>query len=266
MDTVTATAGPEAIVATARQHGCRAIAFTYNDPVIWAEYAIDIAQVARNQGIKTVAVTAGYINPEARREFFHWIDAANVDLKAFTEKFYRKLTQTHLAPVLDTLKYLKRETDIWFEITNLIIPGENDGESETRRMCDWIVNELGETVPCHFTAFHPDFKMMDTPATPAETLSRAREIALDSGIRFAYVGNVYDQQRESTYCPSCAHILIKRNWYKLDAYHIRNGCCTNCGQNIPGVFENSPGNWGRRRQPVHIHDPNHYINLSIRRS
>lgn len=256
MDTLAGKAGPDAIVAAALQHGCRAIAFTYNDPVIWAEYAIDIAKVARQANIKTVAVTAGYISPQARRDFYQHIDAANVDLKAFTETFYRKLTQTSLAPVLDTLKYLKHETDVWFEITNLMIPGENDNADETKRLCDWIVAELGSDVPCHFTAFHPDFKMMDTPRTPHATLIRAREIAVQAGIRFAYVGNVHDPTHESTYCPGCGKMVIERDWYELGPYHLdEQGCCTFCSQQIPGIFDDTcPGAWGRKRLPIAIRD------------
>ncbi len=253
MDTLASLATPEAIVQAAKDTGSRSIAFTYNDPVIWAEYAIDIAKAARPAGLKTVAVTAGYISEEARGEFFDHIDAANVDLKAFNETFYRKLTQTHLQPVLDTLVYLKRQTDVWFEITTLVIPGQNDSDDELRAMCDWIVNELGPDVPVHFTAFHPDFKMMDTPRTPHETLLRARQIALDAGARFAYVGNVHDPTNESTYCPGCGMLLIERNWYDLGVYDLKDGCCPGCGTKIPGVFEDVAGHWGRRRLPVRIH-------------
>jgi pyruvate formate lyase activating enzyme len=252
MDTLATGGSPEAIVAAAKQTGCRSIAFTYNDPTIWAEYAIDIARVARAEGIKTVAVTAGYINPEARTEFYRWMDAANVDLKGFTDVFYRKLCQGQLQPVLDTLTYLRRETDVWFEITNLMIPGENDSEDETRRMCDWIVTSLGPDVPTHFTAFHPDFKMMDTPATPHETLVRAREIALDCGIRFPYVGNVYDKDHESTWCPTCGRLLIGRDWYELSEWNLDANRCAACATVIPGVFEETPGRWGRQRVPIRI--------------
>lgn len=250
MDTLASLATPDTIVQAAKEAGCRSIAFTYNDPVIWAEYAIDIARAAQPAGLKTVAVTAGYINPEARAEFFRWIDAANVDLKAFSETFYRKLTQTQLKPVLDTLVYLKHETDVWFEITTLVIPGENDSPEELNTMCDWIVDKLGPDVPVHFTAFHPDYKMLDTPRTPHETLMRARQTALDAGVRYAYVGNVHDVQRESTYCPDCGVLLIERDWYNLGQYKIKDGRCPGCGVNIAGVFENQPGHWGRRRLPV----------------
>jgi pyruvate formate lyase activating enzyme len=252
MDTLASHAGPEAIVDAALKSGCRSIAFTYNDPVIWAEYAIDIARAARPAGIKTVAVTAGYISPDARAEFFDSIDAANVDLKAFSETFYRKLTQTQLQPVLDTLVYLRHETDVWFEITTLVIPGENDSPDELRAMCDWIVDELGPDVPVHFTAFHPDFKMKDTPRTPHETLIRARQTAMDAGIQYAYVGNVHDARHESTWCPGCGELLIERDWYNLGRYRVDGGCCPGCGHAIPGVFEAAPGGWGRKRVPITV--------------
>ncbi|MEE9212327.1 MAG: AmmeMemoRadiSam system radical SAM enzyme [Phycisphaeraceae bacterium] len=263
MDTLASSAGPEAIVEACKQTGCRSVAFTYNDPVIWAEYAIDIAKVARAEGIKTVAVTAGYIEDEPRREFYKWMDAANVDLKAFTETFYRKLTQTQLQPVLDTLKYLKHETDVWFEITTLLIPGENDSTEEIRRMCGWILDNLGDDVPIHFTAFHPDFKMMDKPPTPHETLIRGRQIALDAGLKFAYVGNVYDLERESTYCPNCGKIVIERDWYELGAYHLDGNRCKFCSTVIPGVYEQACGDWGRKRMPVRIHDRGDFVAPTI---
>ncbi len=252
MDTLSSNAQPTAIVDAAKQAGCRSIAFTYNDPVIWAEYAIDIARVARCEGIKTVAVTAGYISPEARVEFFEYIDAANVDLKAFSETFYRKLTQTRLRPVLDTLVYLKHETDVWFEITTLIIPGENDSPDELRAMCDWIIEKLGPDVPLHFSAFHPDFKMMNTPRTPHETLIRARQTALDAGLHYVYVGNVHDKERDSTYCPGCGTVLIERDWYNIGLYRLEGGRCPDCGTPIPGNFETKPGTWGRRRLPIRL--------------
>ena len=252
MDTLAAFASPEAIVATAKRTGCRSIAFTYNDPTIWAEYAIDIAKIARAEGIATVAVTAGYINPEPRREFYQWMDAANVDLKGFTDQFYRRLVQGRLVPVLDTLKYLKHETEVWFEITNLLIPGENDSEEEIAALCDWLADNLGSDVPVHFTAFHPDYKMRDVPPTPKETLLRARDQALAAGIRFVYIGNVSDIGRQSTDCPSCGHLLIERDWFELGQYNLRGNHCQFCGQVIPGIFEDRPGNWGRKRLPVRV--------------
>ena len=252
VDTLGHTATPEAIVAAAKATNCRSLAFTYNDPVIWAEYAIDIAKVARREGIKTVAVTAGYISPDARGEFYEWMDAANVDLKGFTETFYRKLCQTSLAPVLDTLKFLKHRTNVWFEITNLMIPGENDSPEETKAMCGWIVDNLGPDVPVHFTAFHPDFKMMDTPPTPHETLIRARQQALDAGIHYAYVGNVHDDENSNTYCPGCGTCVIGRNWYTMSRWALNGNRCAACGTTIAGVFEAAPGRWGARRLPILI--------------
>ena len=246
-------ATPEAIVEAAQKTGCRSIAFTYNDPVIWAEYAIDVARVARQAGIKTVAVTAGYISPEARREFYQWMDAANVDLKGFTETFYRKLCQTQLAPVLDTIKYLKHETGVWQELTNLMIPGENDSAEETKAMCGWIVENIGPDVPVHFTGFHPDYKMVETPNTPHETLLQARQIALDAGIRYAYVGNVYDLKNGSTFCHACGELPIERTTgNQIGQYNLVGNWCGKCGAVIPGVFEERAGTWGRRRQPVRI--------------
>ena len=236
MDKLAGEATPEAIVAAAGRAGCRSIAFTYNDPTIWAEYAIDIAKVARREGIRTVAVTAGYISPGPREEFYQWMDAANVDLKAFTETFYRKLTQTHLQPVLDTLEYLRHHTEVWFEITTLLIPGHNDSPEEVEQLCRWILDHLGDDVPLHFTAFHPDFKMMDTPPTPHSTLIRAREQALELGLKFAYVGNVYDLQRESTYCPGCGKTIIRRLGFFVEEVALTDGACSQCGTVVPGIW------------------------------
>ncbi len=243
---------PDMIAAAAKSTGCRSVAFTYNDPVIWAEYAIDTAKACREQGIKTVAVTAGYITPEARPAFFHAMDAANVDLKAFTEDFYYRITYSHLQPVLDTLRWLKHESDVWFEITNLVIPDANDSPDEFRRMCDWILKAVGADVPVHFTAFHPDFRMTDRPNTPHETLIMARQIAIDQGVRFAYIGNVHDVRNQSTWCPECGEMLIERNWHQLGIYHLRGNHCGACGTHIPGHFDESPGNWGQKRVPIRI--------------
>ena len=229
------TSAPEEVVKLALMHRVPSIAFTYNDPVIWGEYVIDISRLARECGLKSVMVTAGYITPAARPEVYRYIDAANVDLKGFTEHFYHKLTFSHLDPVLDTLKWLKNETDIWFEITNLMIPGENDGPEETRRMCGWIVENLGDIVPLHFTAFHPDFKMTDKPRTPASTLRRARQIALSAGIKYCYVGNVFDDEGQTTCCPNCGGVLIRRSWHDLLEYHLQGDRCS-CGQKIAGYF------------------------------
>lgn len=238
------SATPEEIAQAALRLGCKSVAFTYNDPVIWAEYAIDTAKACHEVGIKSVAVTAGYITPEARPEFYSVMDAANVDLKAFTEQFYQKLTLSHLEPVLDTLKWLKHESNVWFEITNLMIPNENDGPDEIERMCDWIVTNIGDEVPVHFTAFHPDFRMKDKTNTPHQTLIRAHEQAMKAGIKYAYVGNVFDAKRDSTYCPGCGQCVIERDYYEIGDFRIKDGKCTKCGYEIAGVFDGKKGNWG----------------------
>ena len=245
-------ATPEMIAAAAQEHGCRSVAYTYNDPVIWAEYAIATAEACRAVGIKSVAVTAGYITPAARPAFFHAMDAANVDLKSFDEEFYQRITYSQLQPVLDTLTWLKNESDVWFEITNLVIPQANDSDDELRRMCDWILQHVGESVPVHFSAFHPDFRMQDRPRTPHETLLKAHAIARQQGLQFVYVGNVNDVQHQSTYCPGCQELLIERNWYQLGAYHLRGDQCAHCDAKIAGHFDTRPGTWGRQRQPVRI--------------
>ena len=243
---------PDSIAAAAQQTGCRSVAFTYNDPIIWAEYAIDTAHECRRLGIHPVAVTAGYISPGARAEFFHAMDAANVDLKAFTEDFYERITYSKLQPVLDTLHWLKHESDVWFEITNLIIPDTNDNPDELRRMCDWILQSVGAEVPVHFSAFHPDFRMMDRPRTPHETLIMAREIAVRQGLKFVYVGNVNDVFNQSTWCPGCGELLIERNWYQLGQWNLDGNACRKCGTAIPGRFDKAPGTWGNHRQPIRI--------------
>lgn len=244
-------AGPEAIAEAAVRTGCRSVAFTYNDPVIFLEYAVDVAEACHARGIKTVAVTAGYIAEAPRAEFFRHMDAANVDLKAFTEDFYRRLCTASLEPVLDTLEYLKHETGVWFEITTLLIPGENDSEAEAERLARWVIDHLGPDVPLHFSAFHPDWKMLDTPPTPAVTLRRARDIALAAGVRYAYVGNVHDAAADSTYCHACGGLLIGRDWYELSAWNLTDdGHCRHCGTACAGVFDGPPGTWGRRRMAV----------------
>ncbi|MBV8269139.1 MAG: AmmeMemoRadiSam system radical SAM enzyme [Planctomycetaceae bacterium] len=245
-------ATPEAIAEAARKHGCRSVAFTYNDPVIWAEYAIETARACRAAGIQSVAVTAGYITPAARGPFYQVMDAANVDLKGFTEDFYRHITYSHLQPVLDTLEWLKKETDVWFEITNLVIPQANDAMDDIRRMCQWILEHCGDQVPLHFTAFHPDFRMLDRPRTPHETLLRAHEVARREGLKFVYTGNVNDAAHQSTYCPHCGTLVIERDWYTLGVYHLRGDRCGSCGGHIPGHFDERPGTWGRKRVPVEI--------------
>jgi pyruvate formate lyase activating enzyme len=255
VDSLADEASPERIAEAAAALGCRSVAFTYNDPVIFHEYAIDVAAACRERGLATVAVTAGEVCPEPRVEFYRFMDAANVDLKAFTERFYREVCGGHLQPVLDTLVYLKRETRVWFEITNLMIPGENDDPAETDAMTRWIVAELGPDVPVHFTAFHPDWKMLDRPATPPATLVRAREIALANGVRYAYTGNVHDETGGSTYCHVCGARLIGRDWYEITAWNLdAQGRCGKCATPCAGVFEPVAGRWGARRRPVRLAD------------
>lgn len=227
---------PEDVPQLARHYGCRSIAFTYNEPTIWGEYVIDICKAAKQHGLKTVMVTNGYITYEAFHDIYDHIDAANVDLKAFTENFYGKITLTHLEPVLKTLEWLKKETKVWFEITNLMIPTLNDDPDETRRLAEWIVGHLGPDVPLHFTAFHPDFKLRDKPATPPATLHRAREIALKAGVNYVYEGNIYSDSA-NTYCPGCGELLIRRSWHNVLDDRLTHGACSKCGRNIPGIWD-----------------------------
>ncbi|HKI87269.1 MAG TPA: AmmeMemoRadiSam system radical SAM enzyme [Thermoanaerobaculia bacterium] len=255
IDTLADEASPETIARAAERLGAASVAFTYNDPVIFLEYALDVARACHDRGIKTVAVTAGEICPEPRREFYRFMDAANVDLKAFTEDFYRKICGAELAPVLETLRYLKHETEVWFEITNLMIPGENDSDEEVDRMTRWIAEELGPDVPLHFTAFHPDWKMRDHPPTPTATLIRARDIALGNGLNYVYTGNVHDREGGTTYCPSCGEAVIERDWFELRAWRLTDdGRCRACGTSIPGRFSGPAGTWGSRRLPVRLRD------------
>jgi pyruvate formate lyase activating enzyme len=252
MDRLMDQASPEALADAAERLGCRSVAFTYNDPVIFHEYAIDVAKVCRARGIHAVAVTAGYQNPAPRKEFYAHMDAANVDLKGFTDAFYRKLSAASLEPVLDTLRYIRHETDVWLEITTLVIPGWNDDDAELDAMTRWVVDELGPDVPMHFTAFHPDYRLLDSPPTPAATLTRARRIALGNGVRYAYTGNVRDPAGAGTYCHNCGKRVIGRAGYDLTDWAVKNGCCAWCGTAIAGVFEVRPGTWGSRRMPVRI--------------
>ena len=250
MDRLAAHAMPEDIAHTAFQMNSTSVAFTYNDPVIFAEYAIDTAKACREKGIKTVAVSAGYITEEAREDFFQYIDAANIDLKAFTNTFYKKLCFAELEPVLDTLKWLHLETSVWFEITTLLIPGQNDRDQEIRCLSEWVVSELGPDRPLHFTAFHPDFKMNDLARTASSTLQRAREIARSVGVRYVYTGNVHDLDGGSTWCPGCGEILIERDWFQLGAYRITSeGYCQSCGFEVAGRFDHK-GSWHGGRTPV----------------
>ncbi len=253
MDTLADAAAPDAIARAAEALGCRSVAFTYNDPVIFLEYAIDAARACRARGIRTVAVTAGYVHDAARREFFANVDATNVDLKGFTDSFYHKLCSGRLQPVLDTLRYLKRETSVWLEITTLLIPGENDSDAELEQAAAWIAAELGPEVPWHFSAFHPDYKLRDRLRTPAETLQRARAIARRHGLRYVYTGNVHDPEGQTTWCHGCGEKLIGRDQYVLSDWNLdARGACARCGTLCAGVFERAPGTWGAKRLPVRL--------------
>ena len=255
VDTLADQATPEIIARAAQELSCTSVAFTYNDPVIFHEYAIDVAQACREVGVKTVAVTAAEVCAEPRAEFYQHMDAANVDLKAFTDRFYKQICGGHLQPVLDTLIYLKRETEVWFEITTLLIPEENDSDSELDQLTRWVAEELGPEVPIHFTAFHPDWKMLDHRPTPVQTLERAREIATGNGLRYAYTGNVHDTVGGSTYCHGCGERLIGRDWYVLGDWNLTaEGSCIFCGEPCAGHFESKPGSWGSRRLPVRLRD------------
>lgn len=251
-DRLQARAAPEAIAKAAKESGCRSVAFTYNDPTIFAEYAIDIAKECHRIGLHTVAVTAGYIGADARAEFFSHMDAANIDLKAFSEEFYQRTCFARLPDVLETIAYVVNETDTWVELTTLLIPGMNDSDTELHALCEWVMSELGPDVPLHFTAFHPDFKMMDRPPTPSETLLKARNIALEKGVHYVYTGNVHSWETGSTWCAGCGELLIERDWYDLGSYRLRGGACASCEAALPGLFEDSPGTWGRRRARLQI--------------
>jgi pyruvate formate lyase activating enzyme len=253
MDTLMDEASPDTIARAAQELGCKSVAFTYNDPVIFAEYAMDVADACHARDIKTVAVTAGYIHAAPRREFYSKMDAANVDLKAFTEEFYFRQTGAHLQPVLETLEYLVHETSVWTEITTLLIPGKNDSDAELEAECRWIRKHLGPDVPLHFTAFHPDYKMTDVVATPAATLTRAREIGRLAGLNYVYTGNVHDGDGSSTYCPSCENVVIDRDWYVIRDYKLSDsGACLHCGTQLAGRFQKFGKPFGARRIPVRL--------------
>jgi pyruvate formate lyase activating enzyme len=251
MDTLASTATPEMIAHSAKRLECQSVAFTYNDPTVFMEYAIDVADACRVEGISTVAVTAGYMCPEPRAEFYRHIDAANVDLKGFTESFYSKICAGHLDGVLDTLLYLRMQTKVWLEITTLLIPGENDSPDEIDAMTKWIVENLGPDVPLHFSAFHPDFKMLETAPTPLSTLRRARATAMSNGMRYVYTGNVTDLEGSITLCANCGRGVIARDRYAVTGWHLNEaGNCQFCGTAVPGIFHPNPGTWGNRRMPV----------------
>jgi pyruvate formate lyase activating enzyme len=255
IDTLADAALPADLAAAAVRLGCRSVAFTYNDPVVFLEYAADTARACRAAGVRTVAVTAGYVEPGPRQELFADIDAANVDLKGFTEDYYHRVCGGSLAPVLDTIAWLVHETDVWVELTTLVVPGLNDSDDELAALARWVVAELGPDVPMHFSAFHPDFKMRDIPRTPAESLHRARRIALGAGVRYAYTGNVVDVDGGTTSCPGCGRNVIVRDWYRMLAYELDDdGTCRFCGTSVAGRFDGQAGTWGRQRQPVHPAD------------
>ena len=245
-------AEPKAIAAAAKRHGCRSVAFTYNDPIIWAEYAIDTARACHKLGVQTVAVTSGYITATAREAFFEPIDAANVDLKGFTEEFYRTYCAARLQPVLDTLRWLVQQGRTWVEITNLVIPGANDSPKDIQRMCRWIVTELGPDVPLHFSAFHPDFKLTDHRRTPLATLQAAHDMACQAGLRYVYTGNVFDPDRQHTYCPGCSRAVIRRDGYAIGLYELQGDRCMHCQTPIAGRFDSRVGTWGGNRMPIQI--------------
>ena len=251
MERLSDEATPEAIADAAKRSGARSVAFTYNDPTIFAEYAMDVADAAHDRGLATVAVSAGYMYPEPRAELYAKIDAANIDLKAFTDEFYWKQAAAHLEPVKDTLRYLVKETNVWTEITTLLIPTLNDSDKELHELAQWVASELGPDVPLHFSAFHPDYKLRDLPPTPPETLTRARRIAMAEGLRFVYTGNVHDKEGDQTLCPGCGTAVISRDWYEiLDTRLTPKGACAKCGTQIPGRFAEAIGNFGRKRMRV----------------
>ena len=251
MDSLMSKASPDTIAQAAISHNCSSVAFTYNDPVIFHEFAIDTAQACRSLGVKSVAVSAGYVCEQPRAEFYQWMDAANIDLKAFSERFYHEITGSHLQPVLETLQYIKKETAVWLEITTLLIPGENDSEAELEALTQWVVENLGPDVPIHFSAFHPDWKMRDISHTPSLSLLNTRKIALKNGVHYAYVGNVHDKSADSTYCHSCGQLLIGRDWYTLSEWNLsESGCCRFCGSRCAGMYNSLPGNWGAKRKAI----------------
>lgn len=243
----------EMIANAAVNAGAASIAYTYNDPVIFHEYAVEVAQAARARGVKSVAVTAGYITAQPREEFFAVMDAANIDLKSFSEEFYRKLTGAHIEPVLETIDYVVNETKCWVELTTLLIPGQNDSDAEIDALCAWVLDRLGPTVPLHFSAFHPDFRMSDISRTPPATLLRARQRALDAGVHHVYVGNVPHKLAQSSYCAACSDLVVGRDRYVLSDWKLsEDGHCQSCGTPFPGVIDGPPGNWGQKRRPVRI--------------
>lgn len=251
VDSLAHSASPERIAQVAKDAGCASVAYTYNDPVIFLEYALDTAEACRQVGVKSVAVTAGYVCEEPMHAFFNGMDAANIDLKGFTDRFYRKLTGSEIAPVLDSIRYAVNETDCWVELTTLLIPGENDSPAELEELSQWVIDNCGPQVPLHFSAFHPDHKMRGHERTPTETLLHARDIALRAGLHHVYVGNTHHKAAQSSYCTGCGACVIGRDWYELSEWGLDDtGHCTACGTPFPGVINGPPGQWGRKRQPL----------------
>lgn len=252
-DTLNDKASPQQIAASAKESGCHSVAFTYNDPVIFHEFAIDVAKACHEIDIKAVAVSAGYVCPQPRIEFYRHMDAVNIDLKAFTDSFYHQLTGSHLQAVLDTINYIHHETDVWLEITTLLIPGKNDSAQEIDSMTKWLMKNIGSNVPLHFSAFHPDYKLLDCPATPKETLIMARDIAIENGLCHVYTGNVSDKRGQSSYCQQCSSLIIGRDRYQLTEWNLKErGLCNNCGSQCAGVFNKTPESWGNKRLPVYL--------------
>ncbi len=253
IDSLSDEASPEQIADAAVRLGCTSVAFTYNDPVVFLEYAVDTAAVCRERGIKSVAVTAGYVEARPRAELFGAMDAINIDLKGFTQEYYRSVCGGSLAAVLESIEWAVHESSAWVELTTLIVPGHNDSDAELDRLTRWVADHCGPDVPMHFSAFHPDWKMLDCPPTPPETLTRARQIARSNGIHYAYTGNVHDAEGDTTFCPGCNAAVIKRDWYEVLSFDLIEGRCRTCGTDVAGVFEAAPGSWGRRRLPVRLH-------------
>jgi len=257
MDRLADRASPRQLARAAHDYGCRSIAFTYNDPVIFLESALDVAIAGREQGLNSVAVTAAYIDPEPAAEFFPKMDAANVDLKAFNEGFYKKICGGQLAPVLETLKYIKHETQCWLELTTLLIPGENDSDRELDNLTAWVAANLGTDVPMHFTAFHPDWKMTHIGPTPIASLRRARQISITNGIAYPCTGNVHDCEGSSTWCRHCHQLLIERDWYQLGDWNVDSEAnCSKCGTSLPGRFDANPAGFGRQRMSIRLNPAN----------
>jgi len=225
---------PQQIVSAAKQHRCASIAYTYTEPTVFMEICAECGRLAHQQGIANVFVSNGYMTIEALEYARDFLDAINVDLKSFNEDFYRDRCKASLAPVLETLRYIGQKTDIWLEVTTLVVPGQNDSDSELQQIAEFIAGELGPHVPWHISRFHPDFEMTDSIPTPAETLTRAYDFARQAGLRYVYVGNMPGLGYENTLCHQCGQVLIERYGYRLGQYNLINGACTGCGTTLAG--------------------------------